>query len=731
MSSDSDSESDDNGQGQFTFPYKPHRYSSSSVEDSAYQSSSTSLGQRSRSSSSGEDDSEEGGSDQSDSNPGSPVYHSPEEQQWYPYSTGRTFRPSSSTSDDYEMSKNEESPFVGQRHVLEVNQPMDSPSVENSSDEESPPEVKQEPIEERKRFFPPSGEEDDEEEPPKKKMAEYSDFSKRMMSKMGHRPGEGLGRTGEGIVEPIKESVQRGRVGLGAEGVKELLAEEVKWEEEEVSCREHLEWIKPCTMDPPTKDDGLDEWVMMGMRKETIKDETMFCDEQVLEQILKNKSVFDDLDHKAFLDARERSNPFEQIKGVIFQNRAAMKMANIDAVFDFMFTGMKNKNGKKITDTNDVLYFADICSGPGGFSEYVLFRTQWHAKGFGFTLKDPSDASDFKLDEFKASDCETFEPYYGVNGDGDITNTDNMTSLQERVFEATHGAGVHFVMGDGGISVEGEENKQELLTKQLVMCQFACALSILRRGGHFVCQIFDMFTPFLVGLIYLLYRCFDKVCIIKPVTSRPANSERYVVCKGFRNDSRSVADYLFDVNDQLNELKDDEEDESDVLEVVPLEVLQQEEEFMTYVTKSNDRLGKQQCIGLKKIQYFVKNRNLLEERQSDVKEECLRLWHIKNDIRKVRVSLKHMDILDEFWKKLTSSVQVEESTFNPKGLSADNLPPDIYTWKWYYTCGSRYLTVGAGVSERLHCKQCTVYIRMCICCTSLCTDVGMCTYVHV
>ena len=33
----------------------------------------------------------------------------------------------------------------------------------------------------------------------------------------------------------------------------------------QVSCREHLEWIKPCTMDPPTKDDGLDEWVMMGM----------------------------------------------------------------------------------------------------------------------------------------------------------------------------------------------------------------------------------------------------------------------------------------------------------------------------------------------------------------------------------------------------------------------------------------------------------------------------------
>ena len=76
--------------------------------------------------------------------------------------------------------------------------------------------------------------------------------------------------------------------------------------------------------------------------------------------------------------------------------------------------------------------------------------------------------------------------------------------------------------------MEGEENIQELLTKQLVMCQFACALSILREGGHFVCSLFDMYTPFLVGLIYLLYRCFEKICIIKPVTSRPANSERWV-----------------------------------------------------------------------------------------------------------------------------------------------------------------------------------------------------------
>jgi cap1 methyltransferase len=59
---------------------------------------------------------------------------------------------------------------------------------------------------------------------------------------------------------------------------------------------------------------------------------------------------------------------------------------------------------------NDLLYFADVCAGPGGFSEYVLWRRSWKAKGFGFTLKGEND---FRLQDFYAGPCETFEPHYG------------------------------------------------------------------------------------------------------------------------------------------------------------------------------------------------------------------------------------------------------------------------------------------------------------------------------
>jgi cap1 methyltransferase len=75
-----------------------------------------------------------------------------------------------------------------------------------------------------------------------------------------------------------------------------------------------------------------------GDRKSTIDDETHFCDEEVLSCIMQCKSIFDRLGVAEMQRARTRSNPFETIRGGIFLNRAAMKMANMDAMLDFMFT---------------------------------------------------------------------------------------------------------------------------------------------------------------------------------------------------------------------------------------------------------------------------------------------------------------------------------------------------------------------------------------------------------
>uniref|UniRef100_A0A452TXV5 Cap-specific mRNA (nucleoside-2'-O-)-methyltransferase 1 n=1 Tax=Ursus maritimus TaxID=29073 RepID=A0A452TXV5_URSMA len=416
----------------------------------------------------------------------------------------------------------------------------------------------------------------------------YNSVSQKLMAKMGFREGEGLGKYSQGRKDIVEASNQKGRRGLGLtlQGFDREL--NVDWRDEpEPSACEQVSWFPECTTEIPDTQE-MSDWMVVGKRKMVIEDETEFCGEELLHSVLQCKSVFDVLDGEEMRRARTRANPYEMIRGVFFLNRAAMKMANMDFVFDRMFTNPRDSCGKPLVKDREaeLLYFADVCAGPGGFSEYVLWRKKWHAKGFGMTLKGPND---FKLEDFYSASSELFEPYYGeggIDGDGDITRPENITAFRNFVLDNTDRKGVHFLMADGGFSVEGQENLQEILSKQLLLCQFLMALSVVRTGGHFICKTFDLFTPFSVGLIYLLYCCFERVCLFKPLTSRPANSERYVVCKGLKVGIDDVRDYLFSVNIKLNQLHNTD---SDVNLVVPLEVIKGDHEFTDYMIRSNER----------------------------------------------------------------------------------------------------------------------------------------------
>lgn len=55
------------------------------------------------------------------------------------------------------------------------------------------------------------------------------------------------------------------------------------------------------------------------------------------------------------------------------------------------------------------------------------------------------------------------------------------------------------------------------------------ARTLKKPGGHFVCKLFEATLPGTVQVLALLACTFDRVALVKPVTSRPASAERYVV----------------------------------------------------------------------------------------------------------------------------------------------------------------------------------------------------------
>lgn len=276
------------------------------------------------------------------------------------------------------------------------------------------------------------------------------------------------------------------------------------------------------------------------------------CDIEKYHELFQMKSKYNDQD-KEYLKARARTNPFEEIGRSIFMNRAAIKLANIDAVYNLTqhFGGLMKKH------VDEIFTFCDIAAGPGGFTQYLQFR--WpNSMGYGITLKDENDWNRSKLD------LSRFSIFYGDDGTGDLYTNWQGFVTHVRTNEPD---GVDLILGDGGFDIEREASKfeeaerpltpttrsfryqcQEFLSSRLILCQILVALKVLRTGCTFVCKVFDTVTPISAQLLFLLACSFDSLSIFKPVSSRPANSERYLICQGLRENIEPYADLLAEAN---------------------------------------------------------------------------------------------------------------------------------------------------------------------------------------
>jgi len=286
----------------------------------------------------------------------------------------------------------------------------------------------------------------------------------------------------------------------------------------------------------------------------------------------------------AFAEARRACNPFEKLGegrdgglNTLFVNRSAIKLANVDAILDFRLTCVPAiENGN---DDNEVggekhyrfdggggsprsrcFRFVDLCGAPGGFSECLLRRCAQSGaiaacSGYGMSLlgrNGDGRGLHWKLRENQSYVKNGTRVRYrlspGADGTGDILKWENVESLREMVLENDEGGsscqvsagygedvsrGVHLVVADGGFDAQRDAENQEELTQKLVVAQAAAAMELLEAGGTFLIKMFGFRTPVIREMVRDVAARFDTVAILKPVSSRPASAERYVVFSGF------------------------------------------------------------------------------------------------------------------------------------------------------------------------------------------------------
>ena len=199
--------------------------------------------------------------------------------------------------------------------------------------------------------------------------------------------------------------------------------------------------------------------------------------------------------------------------------------------------------------------YAAIAEGPGGFVEcFIRYRKSLFLGRddhiYCITLRsDSSEIPNWNKAE-SLFHKHNVHVSYGKDGTGDLYCPENIMHYRDEVGGNT----ADLVTADGGFDYSIDFNKQEQLSLKLIYAEIVAALLTNAKGGSFVLKIFDIYTVLTAKLIYLLCHYYDRVTITKPVTSRPANSEKYVVAQGFRGirdkDVTMLLDTLRDWNQQ-------------------------------------------------------------------------------------------------------------------------------------------------------------------------------------
>ena len=215
--------------------------------------------------------------------------------------------------------------------------------------------------------------------------------------------------------------------------------------------------------------------------------------------------------------------------------------------------------------------------------------------------------------------CVTF----GKDNTGDINNLENIHYIKNNI----KGDGCYLVTADGGFDEGTEFNNKEQLHYLLILNEIYSALCLQRQGGFFILKVFDIFTTTSVHLLYLLNLVYSEVYIYKPKTSRPTNSEKYIVCKNFKlQDRTSFLIKLRQLSEELTKQPTKNKYASFTLfDTIP-------ETFIENIKYMNTHLLNKQSIYLEKAielcdnKDFIKNYELELENSLDKRRRVFKEW---------------------------------------------------------------------------------------------------------
>lgn len=126
------------------------------------------------------------------------------------------------------------------------------------------------------------------------------------------------------------------------------------------------------------------------------------------------------------------------------------------------------------------------------------------------------------------------------------SNGDVLKESTQQYFASELGDRVDLYTSDLGFDVSQDYNKQEELHYLANAGQILSGMLTLKSGGNMITKQYTFFNAKTIWLIKELSNVFKKLYICKPATSRPTNSEVYIVGMEYQK-SKKFIDKLYDI----------------------------------------------------------------------------------------------------------------------------------------------------------------------------------------
>jgi 23S rRNA U2552 (ribose-2'-O)-methylase RlmE/FtsJ len=329
-------------------------------------------------------------------------------------------------------------------------------------------------------------------------------------------------------------------------------------------------------------------------------------DSAVLNDLLFYKNKIDDLEDTKIWDrAKKFSNDYELIHLPNKRNKKD-SIAQYEPLSRSYFKLWEMINDYELLDFENPINVCCLAEGPGGFIECINnYRTK-KDKIVGITLRSTNrEVPGWKKSKQFLKDNPNISITYGKDNTGDLYILDNIKYLKY----VSDINGCELITADGGFDFSTDFNNQEKMSFRIIFCEIVSALYIQKKGGHFVCKIFDIHNLFTVKMLWLLCMHYNEVIICKPQTSRPANSEKYIICKDFKGASQETINKLFNCVEKWDKKPAN-------LDFIDIPV-----EFINNIKKYNTLITNLQKENIKKTLEIIKNHENIEVTTSIIENQ--------------------------------------------------------------------------------------------------------------